>query len=102
MDRPDRERLRRRDAFLKELQDAKALRERVTPRRARRARANQVHLGGSLGADQAFGRKLRGLKVTSAGLTDYVERILRNYSADRNDGEAFATWVRRADEALLQ
>jgi hypothetical protein len=43
MDRSDRERLRRRDAFLKELQDAKALRERVTPRRARRARANQLH-----------------------------------------------------------
>src|SRR3954451_1355918 len=62
----------------------------------------QVHLGGSLGADQAFGRKLRGLKVTSAGLTDYVERILRNYSDDRADGETFATWVRRADEALLQ
>jgi sulfite reductase (ferredoxin) len=62
----------------------------------------QVHLGGSLGVDQAFGRKLRGLKVTSAGLTDYVERILRNYQADRADGEAFATWVRRADEALLQ
>ena len=62
----------------------------------------QVHLGGSLGADQAFGRKLRGLKVTSAGLTDYVERILRNYTDDRADGEAFATWVRRADEALLQ
>jgi sulfite reductase (ferredoxin) len=62
----------------------------------------QVHLGGSLGADQAFGRKLRGLKVTSADLTDYVERLLRNYSSDRADGEAFATWVRRADESLLQ
>src|SRR5439155_905456 len=62
----------------------------------------QVHLGGSLGADQSFGRKLRGLKVTSARLTDYVERILRNYSDDRTDGETFATWVRRADEALLQ
>ena len=62
----------------------------------------QVHLGGSLGVDQAFGRKLRGLKVTSAGLTDYVERILRNYSDDRVEGESFASWVRRADEALLQ
>jgi sulfite reductase (ferredoxin) len=62
----------------------------------------QVHLGGSLGDDPAFGRKLRGLKVTSAGLTDYVERILRNYTSDRADGESFATWVRRADEALLQ
>jgi sulfite reductase (ferredoxin) len=62
----------------------------------------QVHLGGSLGDDPAFGRKLRGLKVTSAGLTDYVERILRNYTADRDGTESFAAWVRRADEALLQ
>ncbi len=61
----------------------------------------QVHLGGSLGTDPAFGRKLRGLKVTADGLADYVERILRNYLADRADGEQFATWARRADEGLL-
>ena len=61
----------------------------------------QVHLGGSLGADPAFGRKLRGLKVGADGLTDYVERLLRNYLADRADGEQFATWVRRADDGLL-
>src|SRR5579863_8823040 len=62
----------------------------------------QVHLGGSLGADPAFGRKLRGLKVTAAGLPDYVERVLRNYLAGRTEGEQFATWARRADEGLLQ
>jgi sulfite reductase (ferredoxin) len=63
----------------------------------------QIHLGGSIGGDDAaFGRKLRGLKVTSAGLPDYVERVLRNYSSDRGDGESFAAWVRRADEALIQ
>jgi sulfite reductase (ferredoxin) len=61
----------------------------------------QVHLGGSLGADPAFGRKLRGLKVTADGLADYVERILRNYVADRADGEQFAAWARRAEEGLL-
>jgi sulfite reductase (ferredoxin) len=61
----------------------------------------QVHLGGSLGVDPAFGRKLRGLKVTADGLADYVERLLRNYLADRADGEPFATWARRADEGLL-
>jgi len=61
----------------------------------------QVHLGGSLGTDPGFGRKLRGLKVTANGLTDYVEQLLRNYQADRDDGEAFATWVRRADADLL-
>ena len=62
----------------------------------------QVHLGGALGVDAGFGRKLRGLKITSAGMTDYVERVLRNYLADRADGEQFATWARRADESLLQ
>jgi sulfite reductase (ferredoxin) len=61
----------------------------------------QVHLGGSLGNDPAFGRKLRGLKVTADGLADYVERILRNYLADRAEGEQFATWARRADEGFL-
>jgi sulfite reductase (ferredoxin) len=61
----------------------------------------QVHLGGSLGADPGFGRKLRGLKVTADGLPDYVERVLRNFLADRADGEQFSTWARRADEKLL-
>jgi sulfite reductase (ferredoxin) len=62
----------------------------------------QVHLGGSLGTDPSFGRKLRGLKVTADGLPDYVERLLRNYLAGRSDGEQFAPWVRRADESLLK
>jgi sulfite reductase (ferredoxin) len=61
----------------------------------------QVHLGGSLGADAAFGRKIRGLKVTAEALPDYVERLLRTYEKDRGDGEQFAAWVRRADESLL-
>ena len=37
----------------------------------------QVHLGGALGLEAGFGRKVRGLKVTSAELPDYVERVLR-------------------------
>ncbi|GAA0626798.1 sulfite reductase SirA [Sporichthya brevicatena] len=61
----------------------------------------QVHLGGSLGIDAGFGRKLRGLKVSSAELDDYVERVLRRYLAQRTEGERFAAWVVRADEADL-
>jgi sulfite reductase (ferredoxin) len=61
----------------------------------------QVHLGGSVGADPAFGRKIRGLKVTADALPDYVERLLRSYVKHRSDGEQFASWVRRADERLL-
>ncbi|HUR13190.1 MAG TPA: nitrite/sulfite reductase [Mycobacteriales bacterium] len=61
----------------------------------------QVHLGGRLGQDAGFGRKERGLKVTAESSADYVERVLRNYLADRAEGERFAVWARRADAGLL-
>ncbi|EMD26239.1 nitrite/sulfite reductase [Amycolatopsis azurea] len=62
----------------------------------------QVHLGGGLGLDAGFGRKLRGHKVTASELTAYVERVVRAYVAGRESGERFAQWVLRADEGLLQ
>jgi sulfite reductase (ferredoxin) len=62
----------------------------------------QVHLGGSLGLDSGFGRKLRQHKVTSAELGDYIERVVRNFVKQREDGERFATWALRADEADLR
>ena len=61
----------------------------------------QVHLGGALGLEAGFGRKVRGLKVTKDGLPDYVERVLRRYLADRQDGERFAQWTQRANEEQL-
>ena len=44
----------------------------------------QVHLGGGLGLDAGFGRKLRGLKVTSAELGEYVERLVRRFDEQRD------------------
>ncbi|MEB8339199.1 nitrite/sulfite reductase [Streptomyces endophyticus] len=61
----------------------------------------QVHLGGALGLEAGFGRKVRGLKVTSAELPDYIERVLKNYEAEREDGERFATWAARASAEAL-
>jgi sulfite reductase (ferredoxin) len=66
------------------------------------AEAFQVHLGGSLGLDSAFGRKLRQHKVLSSELGDYIERVVRNFVKQRNDGERFAMWALRADEADLR
>ncbi|MFC5752344.1 nitrite/sulfite reductase [Actinomadura rugatobispora] len=60
----------------------------------------QIHLGGQVGA--TFGKKVRGLKTTSAGLTDYVERVVRKYDEQRQDGETFAAWVQRADDTDLK
>jgi sulfite reductase (ferredoxin) len=62
----------------------------------------QVHLGGSLGLDSGFGRKLRQHKVLSHELGDYIERVVRNFVKQRGEGERFATWALRADEADLR
>ena len=62
----------------------------------------QVHLGGSLGLDSNFGRKLRQHKVTSDELGDYIERVVRNFIDGREPGERFAQWAVRADEDALR
>ena len=62
----------------------------------------QVHLGGSVGLDSGFGRKLRQHKVSGTELGDYIERVVRTFADQRNDGERFAQWVLRADEEALR
>jgi sulfite reductase (ferredoxin) len=63
----------------------------------------QIHLGGALtyaeGQSAGFGRKVRGLKTTADELPRYVERVARRYLAGRAEGEQFAQWVARAEEA---
>lgn len=60
-----------------------------------------MHLGGALGLEAGFGRKVRGLKVTSDELPDYVERVLKRFQTEREDGERFAVWASRASEEAL-
>ncbi len=62
----------------------------------------QVHLGGSVGLDSGFGRKLRQHKVPGTELGDYIERVVRTFVKQRHDGERFAQWVLRADEDDLR
>jgi sulfite reductase (ferredoxin) len=61
----------------------------------------QIHLGGQMGAEMAFGRKFRGLKVTADEAPVYAERVLRGYVDRRTTDESFATYVTRAEEAWL-
>jgi len=64
----------------------------------------QVHLGGRLGRgdDNDFGRKIRAHKVTQDGMPDYVERVTKNFLANRADAETFSDWAFRADEELIK
>lgn len=61
----------------------------------------QVHLGGALGFDGTFGRKVRGNRVRSADAADYIEQLVRRYADQRATGESFAQWVARASDADL-
>jgi sulfite reductase (ferredoxin) len=74
----------------------------VTDDTGRQVPGFQVHLGGGLGLDAGFGRKLRGHKVTAAQLPDYVERLVRRWLSERVPGERFAEWAARAPEEALR
>ena len=62
----------------------------------------QVHLGGALGLEAGFGRKLRQHKVTGDHLPEYVEKLSKTYLKERDHDESFARWVARADEEALR
>ncbi|GGL86882.1 sulfite reductase [Nakamurella endophytica] len=74
----------------------------VTDTAGRQVDGFQVHLGGGLGLDAGFGRKVRGHKVTGDELADYVERVVRSFQSSREPGERFAQWVARSDEEALR
>jgi sulfite reductase (ferredoxin) len=61
----------------------------------------QVHLGGQMGTEAAFGLKFKGLRVSAEEAPEYAERVLRGYLQRREEGEAFAAYVSRAEEAWL-
>lgn len=63
----------------------------------------QVHLGGALGVQNPeIGFKLRGLKVKSRELGDYVVQLVEKFKEQRHPSEQFRDWVRRAAEEDLQ
>jgi sulfite reductase (ferredoxin) len=74
----------------------------VVDRQGTQVEGFQVHLGGGVGLDAGFGRKLRGHKVTADELPGYVERVVRRFAEERHPGERFAQWVARADEEALR
>ena len=67
----------------------------------RRFDPERVEIEATPAEDGAFGRKVRGLKVTAAALPDYVERLARRFQEQRTENETFAQWTARASEADL-
>ena len=71
----------------------------VTDQRGNQVEGFQVHLGGGLGLDAGFGRKVRGHKVTGDDLADYVERVITTASSsERETASGSPSGSARADE----
>ena len=64
----------------------------------RKVEAFLVHLGGHLGEDRAFGRKVKGVKVLASETGPYVETLIRRYRQKREPDETFASFVNRLTE----
>jgi sulfite reductase (ferredoxin) len=68
-----------------------------------RSEAFLVHLGGGLGRDGGFARKVRGTRVFAEDAADYVETLLVRYQRRRDGHESFGAFVRAlSDEQLAE
>jgi sulfite reductase (ferredoxin) len=56
-----------------------------------------VHLGGGMGGDATFGRKVKGVKVFAEDSADYLATLVRRYRRDRTDGDTFRSFVAALD-----
>jgi len=78
----------------------------VTTDDGRQVPGFQVHLGGGVASadrdEPGLGRTVRGLKVSTDGIAEYAERVVRRYLASRAPGEPFAAWAHRVDEEDLR
>jgi sulfite reductase (ferredoxin) len=66
-----------------------------------RAESFLVHLGGGLGDDGGFGRKVRGVRVFAEETADYVEALLARYQHRRDGHESFRDFVRSLSDQEL-
>ncbi len=61
-----------------------------------------VHLGGGLGAQGGFARKVKGTRVFAEDVADYVEALVRRYRRQRGDHASFRAYVNTLSDDELQ
>ncbi len=62
----------------------------------------QVHLGGHLGIESRFGRKVKGARIRADRLPDFLESLLRHYLARREPGQDFTAYLNALTDDGLQ
>ncbi|HEU4487882.1 MAG TPA: hypothetical protein VFS38_01190, partial [Actinomycetota bacterium] len=68
----------------------------------RKVEAFLVHLGGHLGRERSFGRKVKGVKILASEAGPYIETLVRRFRAARAGDESFACFVNRLSEEEFQ
>jgi sulfite reductase (ferredoxin) len=61
-----------------------------------------VHLGGGLGAEGGFARKVKGTRIFAEESADYVEALVRRYRRRRNGESSFRAFVNGLSDDELQ
>ncbi|MGZ4108854.1 MAG: nitrite/sulfite reductase, partial [Actinomycetota bacterium] len=61
-----------------------------------------VHLGGGLGAEGGFARKVKGTRIFAEDTADYVEALVRRYRQRRNGTPNFRAFVNALPDDELQ
>jgi sulfite reductase (ferredoxin) len=67
-----------------------------------RSEAFFVHLGGGLGAEGGFARKVKGIRVFAEDSADYVESLVRRYRQRRNGHASFRAFVNALSDDELR
>jgi sulfite reductase (ferredoxin) len=62
----------------------------------------QIHLGGQLGDQRRFGRKVKGVRVRAEALPNFLECLIRVWLGERDEGETFSGWVNRLPDEELR
>ncbi len=60
-----------------------------------------LHIGGHLGEDSGFGRRVSSKAMPADEMKYAVERIVRAYAAERGVDDVFADWSQRQSDARL-
>ena len=71
-------------------------------RRRRRSRASRCTWAAASAWTARSAASCASTRCTRTELGDYIERVVRNFVKQREDGERFAAWAVRADEADLR
>jgi sulfite reductase (ferredoxin) len=54
-----------------------------------------------MGAEAAFGRKVKGVKIYAEDAADYLETLVRRYLQRRGEADSFGSYVNGLDDEQM-